>query len=95
MLTPCVRPCRRHNARFLGCTHYPLVEDAFRQALPAGTTLVSQPGLIADSLADYLTRHPRFAGGSGDVQYLTTGPSAQVIAGARIFTGRDLPFQSL
>ena len=38
----------------LGCTHYPLVEAAFRAALPPETTLVSQPALVAASLADYL-----------------------------------------
>ena len=76
----------------LGCTHYPLVEAAFRAALPAATTLVSQPGLIAESLADYLRRHPEFAGGSGAVAWLTTGDPAAVGARAAVFTGRPLPF---
>ncbi|HVL22232.1 MAG TPA: aspartate/glutamate racemase family protein [Amaricoccus sp.] len=62
----------------LGCTHYPLVETAFRAGLPPTTTLVSQPDLIAASLGDYLKRHRRFNGGTGAVRYLTTGDPATV-----------------
>ncbi|WP_111431447.1 aspartate/glutamate racemase family protein [Rhodobacteraceae bacterium DSL-40] len=78
----------------LGCTHYPLVEAAFRAALPPETTLVSQPELIAASLGDYLKRHKGFAGGSGAVRYLTTGDPARVGAHAGIFMGRALAFES-
>ncbi|WP_299133880.1 aspartate/glutamate racemase family protein [uncultured Amaricoccus sp.] len=78
----------------LGCTHYPLVEAAFRAALPPETTLVSQPALIAASLADYLGRHPRFRGGSGAVRYLTTGDPRAVGSRARVFTGHPPPFET-
>jgi glutamate racemase len=78
----------------LGCTHYPLVEAAFRAALPAGTALVSQPDLIAASLADYLIRHPRFAGGTGAVRFLTTGDPDAVGQRARVFMDHPLPFVS-
>lgn len=77
----------------LGCTHYPLVEAAFRDALPPETALVSQPDLIADSLADYLKRHPRFRGGAGGARrYLTTGDPAAVGARAAVFVGGTLDF---
>jgi glutamate racemase len=78
----------------LGCTHYPLVETAFREALPASTALVAQPQLIAASLTDYLRRHPRFRCGSGAVSYLTSGDPAVVGARAAIFTGEPLPFSA-
>jgi glutamate racemase len=78
----------------LGCTHYPLVEEAFRAALPPGTALVSQPDLIADSLADYLDRHPRFRGGSGEVAFLTSGDPAALSERAAIFLGRPAPFRA-
>jgi glutamate racemase len=78
----------------LGCTHYPLVEAAFRAALPPATTLVSQPALIAASLGDYLERHPAWRGGTGEVSYLTTGDPAAVGARAAVFTGSPLPFVS-
>lgn len=48
----------RPDAVILGCTHFPLVGDMFKAALPEGTPIYSQPGLVADSLADYLSRHP-------------------------------------
>ena len=77
----------------LGCTHYPLVEAAFREALPAATALVSQPALVPASLADYLRRHPRVrAAAPGEVRYLTTGDPAAVGARAAVFTGHSLPF---
>lgn len=76
----------------LGCTHYPLVEAAFRAALPQGTAIVSQPEVVAESLADYLKRHPRFRGGTGALRYLTTGDPAAVGASAARFMGEPLPF---
>jgi glutamate racemase len=82
------------QAAVLGCTHYPLVEDAFRRALPEGTTLVSQPQVVAASLADYLRRHRRFAGGSGRVRYLTTGDPAAVGGCAARFLGAAAAFES-
>ncbi len=78
----------------LGCTHYPLVEDAFRAALPAATTLVSQPEIVASSLADYLRRHPRFAGGSGQLRHLTTGDPAFVSERAARFLGAPVRFEA-
>ena len=82
------------QAAVLGCTHYPLVEDAFRAALPADVEVVTQAALVADSLADYLRRHPRFRGGSGAVRYLTTGDPARVGRHAEVFTGHALPFDA-
>lgn len=84
----------RPQSAVLGCTHYPLVEDAFRAALPMSTTLVSQPTLIADSLADYLRRHPGFAGGAGRTSYVTSGDPAAVGARAAVFMGAPLPFEA-
>ncbi|MEO5683356.1 MAG: glutamate racemase [Chitinophagaceae bacterium] len=42
----------------LACTHYPLLKEKIQQFLPAGVTLLSQGQIVADSLADYLQRHP-------------------------------------
>lgn len=41
----------------LACTHYPLLADRIKKFLPEGVTLLSQGGLVAESLADYLIRH--------------------------------------
>lgn len=77
-----------HRA-ILGCTHYPLVEHLFRRHLPPFTRLLSQPEVVADSLEDYLHRHPRFVGepaaADTSAELLTSGDPSRVNATARIF----------
>jgi glutamate racemase len=77
-----------HRA-ILGCTHYPLVEPLFRRHLPPFTRLLSQPEVVADSLEDYLYRHPRFVSETGERPrsplLLTSGDPARVARTARIF----------
>ena len=77
-----------HRA-ILGCTHYPLVEPLFRRHLPPLTRLLSQPEVVADSLEDYLHRHPRFLGEPADAArspvLLTSGEPARIDRVARIF----------
>jgi glutamate racemase len=76
-----------HRA-ILGCTHYPLVEHLFRRHLPPVTRILSQPRVVADSLEDYLTRHPEYGAGSAEVTstvLLTTGDPASVSRTARLF----------
>lgn len=66
------------EAAVLGCTHYPLARPAFRAALPADTAILSQPGVVAASLARYLTRRPEFESrAEGPIlRVLTTGDAA-------------------
>jgi glutamate racemase len=74
-----------HRA-ILGCTHFPLVEHLFRRHLPPSTRLLAQPEVVADSLEDYLLRHPRYAhGDGGESVLLTTGVPQRVSAVARVF----------
>jgi glutamate racemase len=42
----------------LGCTHYPLLEHKIRRYLPPSVALLAQGEYVAESLADYLRRHP-------------------------------------
>ncbi|MDV3309461.1 MAG: glutamate racemase [Cyclobacteriaceae bacterium] len=42
----------------LGCTHYPLLVEKIRRFLPDGIKLLVQGPIVAESLADYLHRHP-------------------------------------
>lgn len=42
----------------LACTHYPLLTDTIKKFLPSGVKLISQGGLVAERLVDYLGRHP-------------------------------------
>lgn len=78
----------------LGCTHFAIVEALFRRLLPAGTRILSQPEVVADSLEDYLARHPAYAdGGAPGVRLLTTGSAAQASRAARIFWPDAPPFE--
>jgi glutamate racemase len=81
------------DAAVLGCTHYPLVEGVFREALGPGVKVFSQPGLVAESLADYLRRRPEMAGGGAETVYLTSGRPAQVSARATQFLRRAIVFE--
>ncbi|GAB4239825.1 MAG: aspartate/glutamate racemase family protein [Methyloligellaceae bacterium] len=73
----------------LGCTHYPLVEHLFRRHLPPATRILSQPQVVADSLEDYLSRHPAYAGAANTAgappALLTTGDPQTVSRTLELF----------
>jgi glutamate racemase len=81
------------DAAILGCTHYPLMQDCFQQALGGDVRVFSQANLVADSLADYLDRHPKLAG-RGTPGYLTTGDPARVSDRATQFLRRKIVFEA-
>lgn len=80
----------------LGCTHYPLVEAAFRAALPPEVKILSQPELVAESLTGYLDRHPRHraprARGQTRIAAFSTAEARAVRALGRRFFGETLAF---
>jgi glutamate racemase len=77
----------------LGCTHYEIVGDMFRAALPPGVPLIHQPDATAAALEDYLARHPEHAAdGTGARRFLTTGRAARH-ALAEAFWGGPLAFE--
>ncbi len=41
----------------LACTHYPLVYELFRKHIPPHINVLTQGTIVAESLAQYLTRH--------------------------------------
>ncbi|MCZ4353621.1 aspartate/glutamate racemase family protein [Roseovarius aestuarii] len=82
------------QAAVLGCTHYPLIEAAFQDALGPDVKLYSQANLVADSLADYLARHPDMVGEGQGLRHLTTGDPARVSDRATQFLRRAVTFQA-
>jgi glutamate racemase len=82
----------RPEAAILGCTHYPLMEDIFQDALGPGVSVYSQANLVAESLADYLTRHPDKIGPGEHSAFLTTGDPARVANKATQFLRRRIEF---
>ncbi len=62
----------------LACTHYPLLLPKIKKFLPAGIKVISQGPIVAQSLKDYLTRHPQM-------------DSKLSRLGKRIFLTTDIP----
>ncbi|ESW62086.1 MAG: hypothetical protein Q27BPR15_03040 [Rhodobacter sp. CACIA14H1] len=80
------------EAAILGCTHYPLMERVFQDALGQGVKVYSQANLVAESLADYLTRRPEFLGAGRESKFLTTGDPKAVSNKATQFLRRRIEF---
>jgi len=65
----------RIDAMVLACTHYPLLLPKIRRYVPENVRIICQGDIVAESLADYLRRHPEMAAKcscKGEVRYLTT-----------------------
>ena len=77
----------------LACTHYPLLYPLIRRYLPRHIRLLSQGELVADSLADYLTRHREVESlctQGGGSRFFTTDNAADFEAKARNFYGQPV-----
>lgn len=82
------------EAAILGCTHYPLMQDAFQKALGPEVKVYSQPLLVASSLDDYLKRRPEFLGQGKVSKFLTTGDPDAVSTHATQFLRHGVTFQA-
>ncbi len=87
------RKMPKPDAAILGCTHYPLMHDAFQAALGEDVKVFSQADLVADSLSDYLERHPDMIG-DADPAFVTSGDPKRVSDRATQFLRRQIIFQS-
>ena len=79
---------REIDTAILGCTHYPILLPKIQQYMPAGITIVSQGQLVADSLKDFLHRHPEIdikCTRGGKCTYYTTEAEEKFIESASIF----------
>lgn len=77
----------------LACTHYPLLLDKIRQAAPANVTILSQGRIVADSLTDYLYRHPEIetqCSKHGQRTFLTTDSPEDFDRQATVFYGEPV-----
>ena len=72
----------------LGCTHYPLLYPKIAEYMPEGINIIRQGPIIAESLKDYLHRHPEIeteCSKHGQCHYLTTEASGKFSPMASIF----------
>lgn len=77
----------------LGCTHYPLLIDKIRKYVPVGTRILEQGHLVAESLKDYLNRHPEMEcrlAKNGIAQYLTSENPENFDSLASLFTNDEV-----
>lgn len=59
----------------LGCTHYPVLKEYIETLVPKNVKVIAQGTIVAESLADYLLRHPWMDAKctkNRTVQFLTT-----------------------
>lgn len=72
----------------LGCTHYPILMPKIRKHVPENVQIVAQGEYVAESLQDYLRRHPDMeqrCTKHGTVRYLTTENPEKFKENAQIF----------
>ena len=77
----------------LGCTHYPILMSKILKHVPRGVKIVPQGEYVAESLQDYLHRHPdmeRRCTKHGTVKYLTTENPEKFKESARIFLNDEI-----
>ena len=77
----------------LACTHYPLLTHKIQQFLPSGITVISQGEIVANSLVDYLSRHPEIeslCSKDGQNSFHTTESPASFDEKAGIFFGEKV-----
>ncbi|WP_420325041.1 glutamate racemase [Mameliella sp.] len=82
------------EAAILGCTHYPLMQNIFQEALGPDVSVYSQANLVAESLSDYLQRHPDMMGPGTESGFLTTGNPLKVSQNATQFLRRKITFDA-
>lgn len=77
----------------LGCTHYPLLREKIDKYTPEGIAIVEQGAIVADSLADYLHRHPEMVercSKNGRCSYLTTEDKEKFASMASVFLNENI-----
>lgn len=82
----------------LGCTHYPLLLPKIKQYVPKGIHIVSQGELVANSLQNYLKRHPEMDARctrGGTCTYFTTEAEEKFADSASTFLNESIQVSHL
>jgi glutamate racemase len=82
----------------LACTHYPLLKEKIEKHLPKNVKLVSQGEIVAESLKDYLHRHPEIESKiskEGERVFYTTDSTEDFNNKATIFFGERVKAKHL
>ena len=76
------------DAIVLGCTHYPLLLKKIKHILPSHINIISQGEIVAQSLENYLLRHPEIEkklAKNHQCMFYTTESELKFISSASIF----------
>lgn len=77
----------------LGCTHYPILLPKILKYAPDGVHVLAQGARVAESLDNYLHRHPEIEGKitrGGTIEYLTTESTDKFNTLASLFLGEPV-----
>ena len=77
----------------MACTHYPLLKEKIEEYLPIEVKLISQGEIVAQSLANYLSRHPEIetrCSKKGQRAFYTTDSTEDFDDHAAIFFGKTV-----
>lgn len=72
----------------LGCTHYPLLLNKILKYVPRGVKIIPQGEYVANSLKDYMVRHPEIdvkCSKGGKCHYMTTESVDKFSESAQLF----------
>ncbi len=81
------------DAIILGCTHYPLLIDKIKKFIPQNIKIISQGKYVANSLREYLLRHPEMdamCSKNGTVSYFTTESTEKFTESASLFLNENI-----
>ncbi len=84
------------DAIILGCTHYPLLLPKIKTHTPDHIEIISQGRYVAESLENYLQRHPEIesqCSKNGVTRYFTTENPDKFQENARIFLNETVAVQ--
>ena len=82
----------------LGCTHYPLLKEKIQTFLPEGITVFAQGEYVAESLVDYLHRHPEMdkrLTKQGKCRFLTTESATKFSEVASVFLSHPIEVEQI
>ncbi|HET9431559.1 MAG TPA: glutamate racemase [Chitinophagaceae bacterium] len=77
----------------LACTHYPLLKKKIEEYVPVGVKIISQGEIVAQSLEDYLLRHPELekrCSQNGRREFYTTDSTEDFDSHATHFFGEAI-----
>jgi|ERR1035437_1015704 glutamate racemase len=93
-----LKQSKKIDVIILGCTHYPLLINKIKKYLPSHVKILSQGSIVADSLADYLNRHPEIekkCNKQKTIEFLTTDSTDLFDINAKMFFDKKVKSRHL